>query len=259
MFEQERVLVRLQQRVAKEEDIHSCFLTGSYGRGDQDAYADLDVILVFSDEATRNRAFEHRQRFAQSVLPYVPAKSFDASHVRPYLHIALYANGSKVDYLYETKETLQPTPWIRSLRILKDSDGWGEQFQTLSVQQPPTIPRPTISTSELVAIDDRFWVMFMDIYRLLLRGDYHKPFDVYLQLLYFTLPKILALLPENDQSMQPLIRVYFDSNTEVTAAHLRELLTAFLNARDAVVRYHKLGFTPIGSFEREILRLVNKD
>ncbi len=258
MFEQERVLVRLQQRVLGDEDIYSCFLTGSYGRGDQDAYADLDVILVFSDEATRNRAYGQRQSFVQSVLPYVPAKSFDAIHVRPFLHIALYANGSKVDYLFETKETLEPTSWIRNLRILKDSDGWGEQFQAQSARQPPSIPRPTISTAELVAIDDRFWVMFMDIYRLLLRGDYQKPFDVYLQLLYFTLPEILTLLPENDQTTQPLIRVYFDSNTEMTAAHLRELLKAYLNARDTVVRYHKLGFTPNGPFEREMLRLVNK-
>lgn len=258
MFEQERVLVRLQQRVLRDEEISACFLTGSYGRGDQDAYSDLDVVLVFDNETTRDLAYEHRRTFAQSVLPYVPAKSFDAIHVRPFLHIALYANGSKVDYLYENKETLLPTPWIRKLRILKDSDGWGEQFQVQSTRQPPSIPRPTISTSDLVTIDERFWVMFMDIYRLLLRGNYRKPIDVYLQLLYFTLPEILALLPENDQSLRPLIRVYFDSDTVVTAAHLRELLKAYLDARNAVVRYHKLGFMPNGPFEGEILRLVEK-
>jgi len=258
MFEQERVLVRLQQRVLGDKEISTCFLTGSFGRGDQDTYSDLDVVLVFDNEVSRNLAFEHRKSFAQSVLPYVPAKSFDAVHIRPFLHIALYANGSKVDYLYESKETLRPTPWIRKLRILKDSDGWGEQFQSQSASQPPSIPHPTISTTDLVAIDERFWVMFMDIYRLLLRGEYRKPFNVYLQLLNFTLPEILALLPENDPSIQPLIRARFDSNTVMTAAHLRELLIAYLNVRDNVVHYHKLGFTPNGPFEREILKLVEK-
>lgn len=32
MFEQDRVLVRLQQRVMSEGDIVACFLAGSYGR-----------------------------------------------------------------------------------------------------------------------------------------------------------------------------------------------------------------------------------
>lgn len=256
MFEQDRVLVRLQQRVLGEEAILVCYLTGSYGRGIQDSYSDLDVTLVFSDEGDRKSYFEARHDFAQSVLPYVPAKTFDATHIRPFFHIALYANGAKVDYLYETKATLQPTPWIREIRLLKDKDGWGQQFKELSSRQPATIPRPTISVQALRELDDRFWVMFMDIYRQLRRGDYDRPYEVYLQLLYFTVPELLALLPEDIQARQGLIQANYGHDAKVNLRHFRELLVAYLKARDAVVQHHKLNFTPNQNFEREILKLT---
>lgn len=256
MFEQDRVLVRLQQRVLREEEIFVCFLTGSYGRGTQDSYSDLDVTLVFAEEESRASYFEGRHDFAQSVLPYVPARSFDATHIRPFFHIALYANGAKVDYLYETKSTLQPTSWVREIRILKDKDGWGQQFLDLSAQQPAAIPRPTISVQALKELDDRFWVMFMDIYRQLHRGDYDKSYGIYLQLLYFTVPVLLDLLPEDTRARQGLIQSDYGHDPNANLHHFRELLLAYLEARDAVVRYHKLNFSPEQNFEREILRLT---
>lgn len=256
MFEQDRVLVRLQQRVLGEEAILVCFLTGSYGRGTQDRYSDLDVTLVFSNEEERNTYFEGRHEFAQSVLPYVPARTFDATHIRPFFHIALYANGAKVDYLYETKATLQPTPEIREIRLLKDKDGWGQKFKELSSRQPAAIPRPTISAQALKELDDRFWVMFMDIYRQLRRGDYDQPYEVYLQLIYFTVPELLALLPEDNRARKGLIQSNYGHNANENLRHFRELLIAYLEARDAVVQHHKLNYSPDRNFEREILKLA---
>lgn len=256
MFEQDRVLVRLQQRVLREEDILVCFLTGSYGRGTQDSYSDLDVTLVFANEDNRTTYFEGRHEFAQSILPYVPAKSFDATHIRPFFHITLYANGAKVDYLYETKTTLQPAPSVREIRLLKDKDGWGQGFLELSAQQPAAIPRPTISVQALKELDDRFWVMFMDIYRQLRRSDYDQPFGIYLQLLYFTIPELLALLPEDHRARRGLIQSEYGLDTQANIQHFREFLVAYLDARNAVVQYHKLNFTPDQAFEREIMKLI---
>ena len=111
MFEQDRVIVRLQQRVRSEADIVACFLAGSYGRRTQDDYSDLDVALVFADAPSRDDAYAKRVAFVQSILPYVPAKSFDADHIRPHFHICLYSNGTKADFRYETMDALQPNPW----------------------------------------------------------------------------------------------------------------------------------------------------
>lgn len=257
MFEQDRVLLRLQQRVLAQPEVLVCFLSGSYGRGTHDAFSDLDVALVFADEAGRASAYEQRGEFVRSVLPYVPAKSFDAIHVRPYFHIALYSNGTKVDYRYETKDTLKPNPWDREIRLLKDSDGWGQSFQEQSAQLQGSLPLPTTTAEQLTGLDQRFWVMFMDVYRLVLRGDYDKPFPVYLQLLFFTLPELLRLLPAEDPAREDLIGARYRRDPQITIAHLRELLNAYLAARQAIVRRHRLNFVVDGALERELRLKIN--
>ena len=82
LFEQDRVLVRLQQRIQSQANIAACFLSGSYGRRLADAYSDLDVVLIFADTAVREQALQERREFVRSVLPFVAVKSFDAVHVR---------------------------------------------------------------------------------------------------------------------------------------------------------------------------------
>lgn len=250
MFEQDRFIVRLQQRVVREDGIVACFLSGSFGRRREDDYSDLDVVLVYEDEAARDAAWAQRRDFARSVLPYVPAKSFDADHVRPHFHIALYGNGAKVDYLFQAREKMEPVPWYREIRILKDSDGWAESYQNQSARVMATQPR--VEASELERIDNRFWVIFWDVYRQLLRGDVVKPFPVYLELLYFTLPSLLRALPPEDAAYQPLLKARYAEEPEVTLAHLKELMDAYVAARSAIIRRHNVGFVPDSSFERTL-------
>lgn len=257
MFEQDRFIVRLQQRVVQEGDIAVCFLSGSFGSRREDAYSDLDVVLVYEDEAAREAAWAQRRDFTRSVLPYVPARSFDAEHVRPNYHVALYANGAKVDYLFETKQSLRPAPEYREIRILKDSAGWGESFQAESARMLATQPR--MEAAELERIDNRFWVMFWDVYRQILRGDAVKPFVIYLELMEFTLPPLLGMLPPEDPAYQGLLNAYYNSNdSEATLQQLKRLLDAYVAARSAVLRRYNVGFVPDGSFERTLRQTMER-
>lgn len=256
MYEQDRVIVRLQQRVVADADVEICFLAGSYGRRTDDAYSDLDVALVFPNELRRDFAWNQRREFVKSVTPYVPCKSFDAEHVRPFFHIALYSNGSKVDFRYEVKDLLQPNPWDRDIRILKDSEGWAEQYQAQCAQT--YLQRPHMTTAALEAIDERFWIMFWDTYRQVVRGDYDKPFTIYVELLHFTLPPLLYVLPPEDPAHQALLRASYSADTKTTAVHLRQLLAAYVGARTAVVRRLNLAFNPDTSFETQIQRVLER-
>jgi hypothetical protein len=256
MFEQDRFVGRLQRHVIADPAIHVCFLSGSFGRRTDDAYSDVDVTLVFQDEPARSTAWERRRAFATSVMPYVPSRSFDATHVRPFLHIALYSNGTKVDYLFETLDGLQPNPWTGEIRILKDSDRWAENFHITSSRMAPT--QPYISPTDLAALDDRFWVMFWDVLRLLKRGDTDKPFVIYLQILYYTLPPLLAALPPEDPAHQGLLQASYSRDATATTHALAELLDAYLTARAAIVRRQNLPSPANIAFEAEIKRLVDK-
>jgi predicted nucleotidyltransferase len=256
MYEQDRVYVRLQQRVLQDAAIRVCFVSGSFGRGAQDAYSDLDVALVFESDAARKMAFERRHDFVQSVMPYVTAKSFDAEHIRPYFHIALYANGTKVDYRFETSESLEPNPWDREIRLLKDDNGWGEAFRQKCASLP--FPRPAISSQQLAEMDQRFWVMFWDTFRQVQRGDHEKPFPVYIQLFTLTLLPIMELLPQENSARQALFNAYFSQDAAATLDHLKRLLPLYLDARRALIKHLDLFFKADNTFENSILRLVER-
>lgn len=253
IFEQDRFLVRLQQRVAGEHAIAVCFLSGSYGRRLEDDFSDMDVALVFRDDLSREMAWQRRQAFVRDITTFVPAKSFDATHIRPFFHIALYSTGTKVDYRYETKAALQPNPWDRDIRILKDDHGWAEAFQAASAQQP--LIQPRLTANQLTEIDSRLWVMFWDVFRLLLRGEHDKPFPIYLQLLQFTLPPLLNVLPPGP-ARAGLLNAQFSANTPLTRQHMAQLLEAYLTARQAIIQQFHLDFSPDTRFETAVRQLV---
>jgi hypothetical protein len=110
----------------------------------------------------------------------------------------------------------------------------------------------------LVALDQRFWVMYWDALRLLARGDYDKPFTIYLEILSFTLPTLLHVLPPDDPAREGLISAFYSRDTRATTKQFAGLLEAYLAARQAIVqRYH---LQPVGdqAFESEIRRNIQK-
>lgn len=256
MFEQERFVGRLQRHVMAERAVSVCFLSGSFGRRAEDGYSDVDVVLVYDDEVARATAWEEREAFVRAVMPYVPARSFDAVHVRPHLHVALYSNGTKADYLFESRETMEPAPWQREIRVLKERDGWADDYQAASARL--ALPQPYLSGAELTEIDNRFWAMLWDVLRQLKRGDADKPFPIYLELLYHTLPPLVRTLPPEDPAYAPLIGALYSADTEATAAGVAALLEHYLAARTAIVRRQNLVFAPDAAFEAEMRRQVQK-
>ena len=215
-------------------------------------------MLVFPDKTSRDHAYDRRREFIQSVLPYVPAKSFDANHVMPYFHIALYSNGAKVDYHFEIISNLDQVTNDQNIRLLKDKIGWAERLQTMTTVPPGAAKKPTISSNMLLDMDSRFWVMYMDIYRLLLRGDSDKSYPIYLELLHFTIPNMLPFLPADSPARSNLINAYFSQDASVTLKHLRVLLPAYMVARSEIVIRYNLNYMANGNFEREILALIQK-
>lgn len=256
MFEQERFIGRLQRHVQSETRVRVCFLSGSFGRRAADAFSDVDIALVYANAADRDAAWIERREFVRAVMPYVAVRSFDADHVRPHLHIALYSNGTKADYRFETMDSLAPNPADHELRILKDDNRWAETYQVASSRLAPS--QPYISPAALTELDDRFWIMFWDVLRLLKRGDTNKPFPVYLQLLTFTLPPLLAALPPEEPARAALLRAQYGDQTAATLRGMDELMDAYVAARAAVIRRQNLVFPLNTAFEGEVRRLVSR-
>lgn len=254
MFEQERVIGRLQRYVLAAPTIKACFLSGSFGRRAADEYSDIDVVFVFTNEAIRAAAWGKRADLAQAIMPYVPLKAYVAEERRPYMQIVLFANGSVLEIRYETHESLEPNPWDSPIRILKDDDGWLPSFEAHSAGLGK--PRPNLSSSDLQQIDDQFWVKFWAVLRLVARGDVDKPFPAYLDLLQHTLPPLLAALPPGDPAREALGQCAYSRDPQTTTMHLANLLEAYLAARAKLVAQYHLQPVATEAFEREIQRLL---
>jgi predicted nucleotidyltransferase len=254
MFEQDRVLVRLQQRVSLEAQIAACYLVGSYGRGAQDSYSDLDVVLLYKDEVERDQAYQDRRSFARSILPFVSVKSFDSGSYR---HIALYSNGAMVDFSFDALDVKQPAWTDRHILILKDTpDGWAHRLQSEAQNLTASNRFSSISSQELNLLDERFWILFANVYRQILRGDFQTPFVDYLRLLGSTLPAMLELLPQDEPVRLQLIKSSYGANIQHTQEHLEHLLAAYLDARHRIIEIHNLEFRPDQHFERDMQRIV---
>jgi hypothetical protein len=256
MFEQDRVIVRLQQRVQRDPSIVLCYLAGSFGHGQADKYSDIDVVLAFRDESSRKIAFDSRRNFVQSVLPYVPAKSIDPLDQAPYAHIALYSNGALVEYKFETIANLQDQGLDAGIRLLKDTINFAPHHEMAGEKRGDNIRLPSIDSATLTAVDSRFWVLYIDVFRLLMRGDLVKAYPIYLDLLNNSIRKLLPMLPIGHTSRAGLIQLYFNLDGDTTLEQLKELLRAYLNARAEIVRKHNLTFVPDGPFERELLKVI---
>ena len=245
MFEQERVLTRLQLRVNRDGGIVVCLLGGSFGRRAADGYADLNVLLGFDGPAGRQQAWEARTAFAASVLPYVACTARDEQEGLR----ALYGNGALVTYAYHLASDLRD---LGGVRVLKAPAGWPEPDPTPA--PAAALPPPTSQT--LADLDAAFWPTFWNILRRTLRGENERPFPAYVQLLHDALPPLLDWLPAGHPLRTDLIQRRYGTDAAGNAAELQRLLTSYRQARDAVIAVHRLDYRPDPRLENELLRLL---
>lgn len=253
MFEQERTIGRLQRRADADPSLAACLLVGPFALGTNDDYSAIEAVLVYRDEESRARAWATRAEFAQSVMPYVAAKSVDLG---PGRQRVLFSNGCQLDLEYVSLDTLQPSHRFSRVRILKDSSGRGEQLQSQAAGQ--LVPQPQMTAAELSTLDDLFWTGLWDVLRQLARGDADRPFPAYLELLQRTLPPLLRVLPADAPAHRGLLQAQYSQDTRLTRQHLGNLLAAYLAARQAVVDRFRLTFVAERAFESEMRRWVER-
>ena len=256
MFEQDRFMVRLRQRVLGERAIVAAWLAGSFGRNTPDPYSDIDIALVFDSAKSRQWAWQQRHTFCTSIMAYVPAKSFD-NPKDPQSHVALYANGTLADFRYLDVNSLQPY-WLEAdIKILKDN---AEQVAATIQQRSQGLTKQVkrVSSAELTTLDTHFWIFFWDTYRRARRGTPASGFEDYLLLVSTVLPTLLGGLRQDSAERNALINLHYTLQNGETLTHLRQLVTVYRNARQAIAKQHRLDYQPDASFEREIDRALKK-
>lgn len=254
MFEQNRFIVRLRQRLNAERNIVAAWFFGSFGRNTADPFSDLNICLLYRDRQTQAAAWAARRTFCQDILAYVSAKSVDTADNQ---HSVLFDSGTLAHFRFCDWETLRPTHLDREIKPLKDdTSGWLDSYeQQCHFLGQQVVP---ISAETVADVDDRFWILYWNVYRQTRRGAPANAFGDYVQLLASSMPTLLSALPPEHPAHQQLISAHFSADASATLHHLRQLLAAYLAARQAIVEKYRIDFRPNATFERNIERTLKK-
>lgn len=254
MFEQERTLNRLQQRVGLIPGLTAAFLVGSRGGRGAHADADFDVVMVYRSLTGKEAARYSWPTMAAELLPYVAAIVHQAASNPDHL-IALFANGAKFDLYFYAEEEVSPHPRFQSIRILHDTASWAQDLTSRSAALT-LIERPVISDQQLADLDRQFWTGIWEVARLTRRGEVDRPFPIFVDLLNKAIAPLLAVLPADAPVAQALAEINFSRQPVDNRAMVQQLIPRYQAARSAVVENLQLSFQPHEAVERELVKLI---
>jgi predicted nucleotidyltransferase len=144
------------------------WISGSLARGDADEFSDLDIGVLFGDDASRAAAWSHRWDW-----PLAPwFHRFDADHVRPYFVIYLFDEAApggtpvKADLALFLEDELPP-PEGGPYRVAWDDAGmlrdWASRSSTREADWALAVHE-----------DERFWAWTYYCLQHVRRGEYYE-------------------------------------------------------------------------------------
>jgi predicted nucleotidyltransferase len=140
------------------------WVSGSVASGGMDAESDLDVGILFANEASREAAWA--RRWDWQIAPWF--HRFDADHVRPYFVIYLFDPRVKTDIPLYTPGDL-PAPAGGPYVLAWDDTGW---LATWAARAVPGDEVPDWAPA--VHEEERFWAWLVYSVQHVRRGEYYS-------------------------------------------------------------------------------------
>lgn len=114
----QQLLNRVQQDLEQDLDVLAIYLTGSLARGNADRYSDIDIHIIVKPEKLDGFIADKFGRAGRwgNVLFYegIAASPVIVSHFDCFV---------KVDSWYHTVDDIQPSIWLKGMKVLYDPHG----------------------------------------------------------------------------------------------------------------------------------------
>lgn len=143
----------------------AALVAGSVARGGMDEESDLDVHLVFADEAARERVWQ--QRWDWQIAPWL--HRFDADHIIPHFVIYLFEPRVKADLPLHTVDHLPPAAGGPYAVAWDDTGRLDERWIAEAV---PDDESPDWSAA--VHEEERLWAWLVYCVQHIRRGEYYS-------------------------------------------------------------------------------------
>lgn len=130
----QQLLNRVQQDLEQDLDVLAIYLTGSLARGNADRYSDIDIHIIVKPEKLDGFIADKFGRAGRwgNVLFYegIAASPVIVSHFDCFV---------KVDSWYQTIDEIQPSIWLKGMKILYDPHRILEPVRQLSEEAVYTV------------------------------------------------------------------------------------------------------------------------
>ncbi len=144
------VVERFIHRLTPLPGVDAAFVSGSIARNEATAHSDVDLVLVFGEEARRFDAASRAPNLFAEMGELLT--STRAVHVKPSLWLAVMRGPVLVDLDFTDWSMHEPGPWRREMFIVKDRDGW------LAALREASLGSGTAYTAEwLTGLTERWW------------------------------------------------------------------------------------------------------
>ena len=164
----EQIAARILRFLEEDERVLGVYLSGSFARGNPDAYSDLDFYILVPGES-REQVEEDHAKLRAEVGDIV--SDFPATHLGdPHQFITFYRGSYPVhvDYQYRVSGELMPRESDMGAIVLLDRSGelqqWKDKCAGLEESHSPT-------QESLQYFEDRFWAWCMYTDSKVKRGE----------------------------------------------------------------------------------------
>jgi hypothetical protein len=159
----EALMKAIENDLLNDANVLAVFYGGSIGSEKTDLYSDIDLRIVVKEEVFEEYRKNKKQRAKKwgNVLFYedFPGAAYSIAHFDCFI---------KVDSFYYKPKDIQPSVWLKNIKIVLDTDGLLAKVlkKSMNLSYNPSI-------DEVELWRTKFFAYFHEAYRRVMRGEYY--------------------------------------------------------------------------------------
>lgn len=163
-----KLLDTIQNDLIDDDNVLSFFYGGSIGNETTDFFSDIDLRVVVKPDKI-NEYISNKNNRAENWGDVLYFEDMNPSSI---FTIAHYDCFIKVDIFYYTPENIQPSVWLKNIKILKDTN---EMMTDISKQSMVLTYKPSLDEFEVWRT--KFFAYLHEAYRRSMKKEYYYALD----------------------------------------------------------------------------------
>lgn len=163
-----KLLDAIENDLSSDDNVLAFFYGGSVGNKNTDVYSDIDLRIVIKPNKIKEYVLNKKNRAKNwgNVLYY---ENLDPYSIYTIAHYDCFV---KVDIFYFSPDDIQPSTWLKNIKIIKDNEGLMTDIlkQSMVLSYKPSV-------DEFDNWRAKFFAYLHEAYRRAMRQEYYYALD----------------------------------------------------------------------------------